>query len=73
MRTYRGGERMNKRKWLVEYRKKHKYSQDQLANILDIPKSTYTSYENGRRTPSVDTSKVLAYKLGIEWTIFFDS
>ncbi|MBT9670889.1 helix-turn-helix domain-containing protein [Secundilactobacillus kimchicus] len=63
---------MQERLWLKEYRRLHNLSQDQMANILDIPKSTYTSYESGWRTPNVDKAKDLSLKMGVEWTIFFE-
>ena len=37
-----------------------------------MPKTTYSSYEQGHRTPSVETCKVIADELGVSWTIFFD-
>lgn len=35
-------------------RKQNKLSQQQLADILGISRSTYCSYETGRRTPDVE-------------------
>lgn len=36
---------------LVELRKSKKKTQQEMANILDIVKGTYSSYEQNRRTP----------------------
>ena len=41
-------------------RKANKLSQQQLADILGISRSTYCSYETGRRSPDVDTIVRLA-------------
>lgn len=64
---------MEDRKWLKQYREFLGLSQDQMALKLDVPKSTYTSYESGYRTPSVDRAKKLAPKINVVWSIFFES
>lgn len=64
---------MAERKWLKQYREYLGLSQDQMALKLDVPKSTYTSYESGYRTPSVDRAKKLAPKINVSWSIFFEN
>lgn len=64
---------MKERKWLKQYREYLGLSQDQMAKKLNVPKSTYTSYESGHRTPSVDNAKELAPRMNVEWMIFFES
>lgn len=64
---------MAERKWLKQYREYLGLSQNQMALKLDVPKSTYTSYESGYRTPSVDRAKKLAPKINAVWSIFFES
>lgn len=38
---------------LRSYRKNNKLTQKELAKILEIDRSTYAYYENGKRTPSI--------------------
>ncbi|BAK94159.1 helix-turn-helix domain-containing protein [Tetragenococcus halophilus] len=64
--------KVNSRIWLKTLRKKSGYTQEELAEKLGMPKTTYSSYEQGHRTPSVETCKVIADELGVSWTIFFD-
>ena len=58
--------------WLKEAREKKGFTQESLAEALDIPKTTYSSYEQGHRRPSVRRAKDIAEVLGFEWTIFFE-
>lgn len=59
---------------LKELRKKKKFSQYQVARMLNMSKSTISGYENNIKTPSVEVLKKLAmiygvssdYLLGIE-------
>lgn len=62
----------NPRIWLKTLRRKKGYTQEEIAEKLGMPKTTYSSYEQGHRTPSVETCKVIADELGVSWTIFFD-
>ena len=39
---------------LKELRKEHKYSQYEMAKILNISQSDYNHYEKGRREPNID-------------------
>lgn len=54
------------RKKLIELRKKRGFTQEQLATKLNVARSTYTGYEKGNVTPSLDTAlnikKILDYK-----------
>lgn len=51
---------------LIEVRKKRGYTQEQMANKLDIARTTYTGYENGNFSPSlemaIEIKKILKYK-----------
>lgn len=60
------------RLWLKKLRESNDLTQAQMAAMLGIPITTYSSYEQGHRTPKVDDAKVLADKLGVNWTIFFE-
>lgn len=56
---------------LKQERKKKKYSQNSIANILNITKATYSKYELGIITPSIDKIIILAnlYKVSIDYLI----
>jgi transcriptional regulator with XRE-family HTH domain len=47
-------------------------TQEQLAELVGVDRSTITKIENGGR-PSVDTAKTIASFLDFEWTLFFES
>ena len=51
---------------LIEVRKKKGYTQEQMANKLNIARTTYTGYENGNFSPSlemaIEIKKILNYK-----------
>lgn len=51
---------------LIEIRKKRNLTQEQMANKLNIARTTYTGYENGNFSPSlelaIEIKKVLNYK-----------
>ena len=42
------------RKKLIEIRKKRGYTQEQMADELNVARTTYTGYENGRFSPSLE-------------------
>ena len=48
---------------LKNIRKEHKLTQQDIANVLGIDRSTYAFYETGKTTPSVNTLYKL-YKVG---------
>ena len=51
---------------LIEVRKKKGYTQEQMASKLNIARTTYTGYENGNFSPSlemaIEIKKILKYK-----------
>lgn len=53
---------------LKNIRKEHKLTQQDIANVLGIDRSTYAFYETGKTTPSVNTLYKLAeiYNISIE-------
>ncbi|MDT2753156.1 helix-turn-helix transcriptional regulator [Enterococcus thailandicus] len=59
-------------KWLKEKREKLGFTQESFAKRVGIAKTTYSSYEQGHRTPSVATAQKMAELLEVPWTIFFD-
>lgn len=54
------------RKKLIEIRKKRGYSQQEMSDLINIARTTYTGYETGRFAPSLEKSikikEVLRYK-----------
>ena len=54
------------RKKLIENRKKKGYTQEQMAERLNVARTTYTGYEKGNISPSLETAlkikKILNYK-----------
>ncbi len=46
---------------LKNLRIKHRYSQKQVAEILELSPSIISSYEKGERTPSVEVMLALSY------------
>lgn len=53
---------------LKNIRKEHKLTQQEIANVLGLDRSTYAFYETGKTTPSVNTLYKLAeiYNVSIE-------
>ena len=45
---------------LSEIRKKHKFTQKDIADIIGVDRTTYTCYETGKTNPSFETLKYLA-------------
>lgn len=60
-------------KWLVELRNQKKMTQDEVARQANMPRTTYSSIEQGRRRPSVENAMRIASVLGFEWTYFFET
>ncbi|KIL73731.1 helix-turn-helix domain-containing protein [Bacillus badius] len=48
---------------LISLRKAKKYTQQEFAKRLGIPRSTYSNYEAGNREPDNSTLKLIAEKL----------
>lgn len=51
---------------LIETRKKKGYTQEDMADMLNIARTTYTGYENGNFSPSLEIAikikEILKYK-----------
>lgn len=60
------------RNWLKKMRFEKGLSTYNIAKILKISQASYTSYENGRRNPSVKTAQKIAAYFGFDWTLFFE-
>lgn len=68
---YRGV--INMHIWLKQQREQLGYTQESFAKEVGVAKTTYSSYEQGHRTPSIATAKKMAEILQVPWTIFFDN
>lgn len=60
------------RTWLIELREEKRISQADLAKKSGVSQQAISAYENGERSPSVETAKVIADVLGFDWTKFFE-
>lgn len=47
-------------------------TQEEVAALAGIARSTYAAIESGFRTPSVTCAKKIAKVLNVEWTKFFE-
>ncbi|MFE6167045.1 helix-turn-helix transcriptional regulator [Viridibacillus arvi] len=61
------------RKWLKQKRIENRLTQEEVASSVDIARTTYASYEQGERNPSVNIAKKLAQLLEFDWTLFFET
>ena len=58
---------------LKYYRENCELSQQQVANVLNVDRSTYTYYETGKTTPSASTLLKLAKIFNVPCSIFLES
>lgn len=56
---------------LTELRKQKNLTQAELAKILGVARTTYSSYEQGRRKPDDEIQKKIADYFGVYHLIFF--
>lgn len=61
------------KKWLKIKREELGYTQESFAKKVGIAKTTYSSYEQGHRNPTVQTAKKMAKILNVSWTLFLKS
>lgn len=62
-----------KKEWLIAYRKAKGLSQEEVAEAIEISPSTYSSYENGTRTPKPRIAKKIARIFNFDWTKFYEN
>jgi len=63
---------MQKREWLIAYRKAKGLSQEDVAKAIDKKQSIYSAYELGIRRPTPEFAKKIARIFGFEWTKFYE-
>ncbi|MNC53603.1 helix-turn-helix protein [compost metagenome] len=61
-----------RRIWLIEKRISLGKTQEYVAEVVEVARTTYASYEQGERTPSVSVAKKIGESLNFDWTIFFE-
>lgn len=59
------------RKWFKDLRMSKRFTQEKLAEMVDVDTSTINKIELGHRRPSVEVAKSLSEILGFDWTLFF--
>lgn len=59
--------------WLKDIRDQKDMSQEEFADFLNVPRTTYAMIEQGNRNPSVTKAKQMALQLNVEWTLFFEN
>lgn len=57
--------------WLEEKRLDKGFSQQELADRVNISREYISMIENGQRTPSVTIAKKISKELGVPWVKFF--
>ena len=57
---------------LKEIRKEKGFTQEQLANVCGVQRTTITMIETGNNSPSVELAKKLGEVLVIDWKVFFE-
>ena len=57
---------------LRELRKAKGYTQQQMADLLNISRSTYTYYETGKSEPGYDKLKILCRVFDIDYNSIFN-
>ena len=62
-------------KKLLQLRKEFKMTQDDVANILGMSRTSFSKYENGYANPPLQVMRKLAniYNVGLEYLIFDDN
>jgi transcriptional regulator with XRE-family HTH domain len=62
---------MEMKEILKEERKKRKLTQEDIAKILNISRASYTLYETGKNTPTLENIKILAdyYNVPIDYLV----
>jgi len=60
-------------KTIKDLRTKCNYTQKQIADMLQIDRSTYSYYESGRITPDIKTVLKLAHIFNVDYTKILDS
>lgn len=60
------------RNWLKSIREKKGLTQEEVAKMVGISRSTYGHIESGERGVTVTNAKKIASILEFKWTLFFE-
>lgn len=60
------------RKWLRDIRKAKGLTEGSVAAAAGITQVAYHLIETGKRTPRIETAKLIAAVLGFHWTRFYE-
>lgn len=60
------------REWLKDKRLKEDLTQEKVAEMAGVARTSYAMYEQGERDPSVNAAKNIASVLNFNWTLFFE-
>lgn len=58
--------------WLKDIREEKGLTQEEVAKLAGISRSSYGHVESGERGATVSTAKKIADVLGFHWTLFFE-
>ena len=61
------------RVWLKSIREEKGLTQENVANMVGISRSTYGHIESGERGVTVSNAKKIASALNFKWTLFFEN
>lgn len=61
------------RDWLKSIREEKGLTQENVANMVGISRSTYGHIESGERGVTVSNAKKIADALKFKWTLFFEN
>lgn len=61
------------RDWLKTIREEKGLTQENVANMVGISRSTYGHIESGERGVTVSNAKKIAEALKFKWTLFFEN
>ena len=59
------------REWLRLIRIDNRLTQEQIATLLNISRSSYNRYETGKRTPNPVLAQRIAKEMKFDWTLFY--
>ncbi|CAB1244893.1 MAG: helix-turn-helix transcriptional regulator [Oscillospiraceae bacterium] len=58
---------------LRQLRRENGFTQEQMAHVLEIDRSTYTYYETGKTSPSIHMLNQISRILNVPLSVFLDS
>ena len=59
------------RQWLIDARRAERLTQEDMADLLNVARTTYNRYETGQRTPSPHIADLISNILDVKREHFF--